>query len=183
MKTKAEPHGANGNARRQLPARPRIEYESRLTLCDGLAGSTEGPTREARIAGNRMKARVVPLAIPQDRVLSTPHELAVQKNQIVLKQVAEGDGLFAPLVFVWHPERTKVDATWRSLTVAENCKVVGPDVAVGYRLKLGDFQLFISRALKKTGNSRTCLGHHTFNETVIGHFDKNGDVEPIMMVE
>ena len=101
----------------------------------------------------------------------------------MLKHVAEGDGLFAPLVFVWHPERTRVDGTWRSLTVAEDLKVVGPDVAVGYRLKLGSFQLLISRALKKTGNSRTCLGHHTFNETVIAKFDKNGDIEPILMIE
>ena len=130
-----------------------------------------------------MKARLFPLAIPQDRVLSTPHQLSVEGNEIVLKQVAEGEGLFAPLLFVWHPERTRVDATWRTLTVTEDGKVVGPDVGVGYRLKLGDFQLMISRSLKKTGFSRACLGHHTFNETVIAKFDANGDVEPILMVE
>jgi hypothetical protein len=50
-------------------------------------------------------------------------------------------------------------------------------------LKLGAFQLLISRSLKKTGNARAVLGHHTRNETVIASFDKNGDVEPIMSVE
>lgn len=164
-------------------ARQRIEYESSLSLCEGMVGSCDGTTREGRITGNRLKARVFPLGIPQERVNSTPHQLSITGNEIFLKHVAEGDGLFAPLVFVWHPERTRVDATWRTLTVVEDLKVVGPDVAVGYRLKLGSFQLLISRALKKTGNSRTCLGHHTFNETVIAKFDKNGDVEPILMIE
>ncbi|WP_010586042.1 hypothetical protein [Schlesneria paludicola] len=161
----------------------RIEYESRLSLCDGLVGSCDGTSREGRITGKRLKARVFPLAIPHDRVQSTPHQLTIEGQELVLKQVAEGEGLFAPLAFVWHPDRTRVDATWRMLTVAEEGKRVGPDVAVGYRLKLGAFQLLVSRSLKKTGNSRTCLGHHTRNETVIARFDENGDVHPILMVE
>ena len=174
---------ASGTKKSAESNRQRIEYESRLSLCDGMVGSCEGITREGKITGHRMKARVFPLGIPQDRVLSTPHQLSVEGNEIVLKQVAEGEGLFAPLLFVWHPERTRVDATWRTLTVTEDGKVVGPDAGVGYRLKLGDFQLMISRILKKTGLSRACLGHHTFNETVIAKFDANGDVEPILMVE
>ena len=174
---------SSGRTRSAEANRPRIEYESRLSLCDGITGTCEGTTREGRITGHRLKARVFPLGIPQDRVNSTPHELSIQGNQIVLKHVAEGEGLFAPLVFVWHPERTRVDATWRALTVTENGHVVTPDVAVGYRLKLGDFQLLISRSLKKSGYSRACLGHHTFNETVVASFDANGDVEPILMVE
>lgn len=171
------------NGKSSPSGKPRIEYESRLSLSPGLTGSCEGTTREGRIAGRKLKSRVFPLAIPQDRVNSTPHELSFQGNELVLKQVAEGDGLFAPLVLVWHPERTRVDAQWRTLTVTEEGKVVAPDVAVGYRLKLGKFQLLISRSLKKTGNSRACLGHHTFNETVIATFDENGDVDPILMVE
>src|SRR5437764_7372846 len=138
-----------------------------------MTDSCDGITREGKFAGDRVKARIFPVGIPQDCVFSTPHSLSIDGNQIVLKHVAEGEGLFAPLVFVWHPERTRVDATWRTLTVAEAGKVVGPDVAVGYRLKLGDFQLLVSRSLKRTGNSRTVLGHHTFNETVFAKFDSN----------
>lgn len=173
----------NGNTKKAAAPKPRIEYESRLSLSTGLSGSSEGTTREGRISGKQFKARVFPLAIPQDRVLSTPHSFSIDGNEIVLKQVGEGEGLFAPLVFVWHPERTRVDASWRMLTVAEDGKAVGSDVAVGYRLKLGAYQLLISRSLKKTGNSRTVLGHHTHNETVIASFDSNGDVEPILLVE
>ena len=173
--------GTNGSKRGSV--KQRIHYESRLSLCDGLVGSADGTTREARITGKRLKARVFPLGIPHDRVNSTPNSLTVEDNELVLRQVAEGEGLFTPLVFVWHPDRTRVDATWRQLTVTEEGKIVGNDIAVGYRLKLGAYQLFISRALKRTGSSRACLGHHTFNETIIGKFDSNGDVEPILMVE
>ena len=163
--------------------RTRIEFESRLALCEGLVGTADGTTREGLISGKRLKARVFPLGIAQDKVHSTPHELSFDNNELVLKQVAEGDAMFAPLVLVWHPDRTRVEATWKMLTVTEAGKVVGPDVAVGYRLKLGKFQLLITRSLKKTGNARAVLGHHTRNETVIGTFDKNGDVEVIASVE
>ncbi len=163
--------------------RQRIEYESRLSLSPGMVGACDGTTREGRINGNRLKARIFPLGIPQDRVLSTPHQLSIEGNQVILKHVAEGEGLFAPLVFVWHPERTRVETTWRKLTVTENGQVVGPDAGVGYRLKLGDYQLLVTRTLKKSGHSRACLGHHTFNETVFATFDANGEIEPILMVE
>ena len=179
----APPAESASKSRTSGTSSQRIEYESRLLLCEGMVGTCEGTTREGRIAGHRLKARVFPLGIPQDRVNSTPHSLTVEGNQIVLKHVAEGEGLFAPLVLVWHPERTRVDATWRTLTVTENGRVVSPDAAVGYRLKLGDFQLLISRSLRKSGYSRACLGHHTFNETVIASFDANGNIEPILMVE
>ncbi len=174
---------ATGTKKSSEPVPQRIEYESRLTLCDGMVGSCDGTTREGRITGHRIRSRVFPLAIPQDRVHSTPHQFSVEGNELVLKHVAEGSGLFAPLVFVWHPERSRVEATWRPLTVTEDGKAVGPDCAAGYRLKLGKLQLLISRSLKKTGLSRACLGYHSFNETVIASFDSNGDVTPILLVE
>ncbi len=183
-KLRGENQFSNGATKKATGStRQRIEYESRLSLCDGMVGSCDGTTREGRVTGKRLKARIFPLSVPQDRVHSTPHDFSIAGNEIVLKQVAEGEGLFAPLVFVWHPERTRVDATWRTLTVTEDLQVVGPDIAVGYRLKLGAYQLLISRSLKKTGNSRAVLGHHTRNETIIATFDENGDVEPILMVE
>jgi hypothetical protein len=163
--------------------RSQIQFESRLTLADGLSATFEGTTREVRVAGNRVKARIFPLGIPQDRVNSTPHELSIQQNQIVLKQIGEGEGLFAPLVIDWHPDRNRAEAVWRMLTVTENGHVVGPDVAVGYRLKLAQFQLFVSRRLKKSEYAPACLGHHSHNETVIGTVDSKGDIEPILLVE
>ena len=100
-----------------------------------------------------------------------------------MKQVAQGEGLFAPLLLDWHPNRTRAEAQWRSLTVTEDGRVITPDIAAGHRLKLGDLQLLVFRSLKSTGKSRAVLGHHTNNETVIGRVDKKGDIDPILLVE
>lgn len=164
-------------------AHERIEYRASLPLADDILVRLDTPTREAQLTMKGFKARVFPLAVTQDRVHSTPHEFTATEERLSLKQIAQGEGLFAPLLLDWHPDRTRADAQWRSLTVTEDGRVIGPDIAAGHRLKLGDLQLLIFRSLKTTGNSRAVLGHHTHNETVIAKFDKKGDVDPILMVE
>ena len=160
-----------------------IEYRASLPLADDILVRLDTPTREAQLTMRGFKARVFPLAVAQDRVHSTPHEFTATEERLTLKQVAQGEGLFAPLLLDWHPSRTRADAQWRSLTVTEDGRVITPDIAAGHRLKLGDLQLLVFRSLKNTGESRAVLGHHTHNETVIAKFDKKGDVDPILMVE
>lgn len=161
----------------------RIEYHATLPLAADILVRLDTPTREAQLTMKGLKARVFPLALTQDRVLSSPHEFTATAERLSLKQVAQGEGLFAPVLFDWHPNRTRADVQWRSLTVTEAGRVVTPDIAAGHRLKLGDLQLLVFRSLKDTGESRAVLGHHTRNETVVGRFDKTGNVDPILMVE
>ena len=161
----------------------RIEYRATLPLADDILVRLDTPTREAQLTMKGFKARVFPLAVAQDRVHSTPHEFTATADRLTLKQVAQGEGLFAPVLLDWHPDRTRADAQWRSLTVTEEGRVITPDIAAGHRLKLGDLQLLIFRSLKTTGESRAVLGHHTHNETVIARVDKKGDIDPILMVE
>ena len=161
----------------------RIEYRATLPLADDILVRLDTPTREAQLTMRGFKARVFPLAVAQDRVHSSPHEFTATAERLTLKQVAQGEGLFAPVLLDWHPDRTRADAQWRSLTVTEDGRVIGPDIAAGHRLKLGDLQLLIFRSLKTTGDSRAVLGHHTHNETVVAKVDKKGDVDPILMVE
>jgi len=161
----------------------RIEYRATLPLAEDILVRLDTPTREAQLTMKGLKVRAFPLAVVQDRILSTPHEFSATNKKLTLQQVAHGEGLFAPLVFDWHPDRTRADAAWRSLTVTEDGRVVPPDIAAGHRLKLGELQLLVFRSLKTTGESRAVLGHHTNNETVIAHFDKKGNVHPILLVE
>jgi len=161
----------------------RIEYRASLPLADDILVRLDTPTREAQLTMKGFKARVFPLAVAQDRVHSTPHEFTATDERLTLKQVAQGEGLFAPVLLDWHPDRTRADAQWRSLTVTEDGRVITPDIAAGHRLKLGNLQLLIFRSLKTTGESRAVLGHHTNNETVIAKVDKKGDIDPILMVE
>ena len=161
----------------------RIEYRASLPLAEDILVRLDTPTREAQLTMRGFKARVFPLAVAQDRVHSTPHEFTATAERLTLKQVAQGEGLFAPVLLDWHPDRTRADAQWRSLTVTEDGRVIGSDIAAGHRLKLGDLQLLIFRSLKTTGESRAVLGHHTHNETVIARIDKKGDIDPILLVE
>ena len=161
----------------------RIEYQSKLSLGDGVQSRADTQTREVQLTMKGLRPRVFPLALPQDRVLSTPHEFLAGDSRLTLKQTADGEGLFAPLLFDWNPGHARGDVQWRTLTVTEDSHVVGNDVASGHRLKIADLQLLVYRSLKKPGQSRAVLGHHTPNETVIGRVDKKGDVDPILMVE
>ena len=161
----------------------RIDYHATLPLAEDIIVRLDTPTREAQLTMRGLKARVFPLALAQDRVQSSAHEFTATAERLSLKQVAQGEGLFAPILIDWHPDRTRADAQWRSLTVTEAGRVVTPDIAAGHRLKLGDLQLLVFRSLKETGESRAVLGHHTRNETVVGRFDKTGNVDPILMVE
>ena len=161
----------------------RIEYTSQLPLGDNVQTRMDAPTREIQLTMKGFRARAFPLAVPQDRVLSTPHQFSGDDGRLTLSQVAEGEGMFAPILLDWDPSRSRGAAQWRTLTVTEDSRVVGRDIASGHRLKINDLQLLIFRSLKDTGHSRAVLGHHTWNETVIAQVNKKGDVEPILMVE
>ncbi len=161
----------------------RIEYQSELPLSDDIQPRPDTATREVQLAAKGFRARAFPLAVAQDRVQSTPHNFAGADGKLTLTQVAQGEGLFAPLILDWGVSRSRGNAQWRTLTVTEDGRVIGPDIAAGHRLKIDDLQLLIFRSLKDTGQSRAVLGHHTWNETVVGRVNKKGDVDPFLMVE
>jgi hypothetical protein len=161
----------------------RIEFQSELPLGDNVQIRTDTPTREIQLTMKGFRARAFPLALPQDRVLSTPHDFTAGNGRLALTQTVDGEGLFAPVILDWDPGRSRGAAQWRTLTVTEDGRVVKGDIAAGHRLKINDLQLLIFRSLKSTGCSRAVLGHHTWNETVVARVDKRGDVDPFLMVE
>lgn len=160
-----------------------IHLRSRLPLADGVVGQPNQPTRELLLKAGKQAVRVFPLALIDDRVQSTPHTCEVVGNELVLHQVAAGHGLYAPLVFDWHPARTRQLALWRTLTVTEAGRVLPRDRAAGHRLQIGKFQLLVYRSLSKIAAPRAVLGHHTWQESVIAQVDGRGDVDIIMRVD
>jgi len=161
----------------------RIEYRLSLPTAEGVDIKFNKSTREARLRAADGVARVFPLALPQDRVLSTAGSCLETNGRLELTQIVAGRGLFAPLVFDWHPGRRSAAADWRSLTVTELGKAVGADRAAGHRLRLGKHQLLIYRSLDDTDEARAVLGQHIRYETIVGTFDAAGNVKPIMLVE
>ncbi|HET6425198.1 MAG TPA: hypothetical protein VFG20_16035 [Planctomycetaceae bacterium] len=160
----------------------RIEYSAELPLVPGLTASTETETRLWQLRSPRSRVRVIPLGLPAERVHSTPHDFTISDRAIQMRHIGVGRGLLAPVVFDWHPKRRTAPVDWKPLTVTEESKILRPDQAAGYRLRIGAAQWLFYRSLQSTGMSRAVLGHHTFNETVIARFDKQGDTEPLLMI-
>jgi hypothetical protein len=156
----------------------RIDYRLSLPVVDAVAIKAQADTRECEVG----RARVFPIGLPQDRVLSTPGNCLEHKGRLDLTQVAIGRGLYLPVVFDWHPRRRRAVVDWQSLTVAELGRVVSPEAAAGHRLRMGKEQLLIYRSLAATREARSVLGQHMRYETLIGSI-ADGVLEPIIMVE
>ncbi len=163
-----------------------IDYTSRLPLAESAKFLRHETSRECQVQLPNAVMRTFPLALPDDLVQSTPGRWGLSKDLnrpcLELHQTSKG-GLYAPLVFEWTPARQNSYADWRTLTITEDGPKVGCEKAAGHRLRIGNQQLLIYRSLALNGELRTVLGHHTGHETIIGRFNKNGDVKPLLIVE
>jgi len=157
----------------------RIEARLKLPLFADVPATPDRTTRELQLG----TARLFPLDLPQERVVSSPGEFRECDGRLELAQVSRGAAMYLPLVFDWNPRRRRAPADWRTLTVTEPRRIVSPDRAAGHRLRLGKEQWLFYRSLAPTIEARAVLGHHTRYETLVGTFDSNGDVDPIVMVE
>lgn len=163
--------------------RDLIQYESVLPLAGGIRAQESPATREIVLQSRGFRGRAFPLALPQDHVQGTPHRFEIIDGTLRLTQTANAQGLFAPILLDWDPDRGRTPVQWRTLTVTEDGRVVGIDTASGHRIRSGDLQLLVYRSLKAPDTARAVLGHHTWNETVVARVDKRGDVDPFLMVE
>jgi hypothetical protein len=160
-----------------------IRYRAGLPLVDGVQVVPDTSTRELRLQTPKLKARLFPLGLPMERVQSTAASCRVDAGQVVFTQDTAARGLVMPVFFDWHPQRRTRPAVWRTLTISENMQRAAADAAAGYRMQLGADQWLFYRSLRRSEHARAVLGHHTFHETVIGRFDADGTVDPLLMIE
>lgn len=158
----------------------QFNYRTRLPLVAGIKSTTSNTTREVRLDAGGTAVRVFPVALPDQHVLSTAGRFGAD---FALQTTATGAAWYNPILIDWSPARRTAPAVWKSLTVAEEQKAVKPDVAAGYRIKVGNHQWLIYRSLQRTIEARSVLGHQTRYETVIGSVESNGDITPLMLVE
>lgn len=154
-----------------------------LPLADGVTTDRSELTREMGIAQGKLKAKVYPLALDQQRIANAHGTLTDEDASLTLRQTTTGKAIYAPLIIDWSPDRRKSEAQWRRLTVAEEGKALPADAAAGYRLRIGKHQWLFYRSFEEGETARTVLGHHTPHETVIAEFPVSGDVDPLVMVE
>ena len=153
-----------------------------LPLAAGVTAEDNRWTRELTLRAGKLKGRVCPLGLPQERIENADGTLRVEDERLVLEQTGSG-GLHMPLVIDWSPQRQREPAVWQKLTVAEDGLRLPPHIACGQRLRIGKHQWLFYRSLQAGQTGRTVLGHHTPHETVIAEFTSQGEVEPIVMVE
>ncbi|MCA9014726.1 MAG: hypothetical protein KDA77_05265, partial [Planctomycetaceae bacterium] len=167
------------------PETANLEYRSILPVTPGVTGVQDDETHELVLKTKGLSARVFPIGLPQERDFFQPGSLTLNdQNQLELyQQNPAANGLYAPLIIDWEPELKRKPADWASLTVSEGGKITARDEASGHRLRIGAHQLLVYRSLKKAAHSRTVLGHHTNYESVIGRFDTDGDLTPLLFVE
>ena len=164
----------------------KIEYRCRWPLAPGMTTMEESETREVYLqtAGDKqkIKALVLPLALPEWKLTKFPGRLIAESDAIVLEQQTVGDALYAPLVFDLNPRRSLKKRTWRKLTVAQERQVVADDLAMAFRFQLNKRQWFFYRALASLGN-RTFLGENVNSEFAFNRLHKSGKVSSLFEVE
>lgn len=164
------------------PGDEQIAYRSRLPLVANVDMTQNRATRECRLTGAKMPARLLPIGLPCERVHSGSGQLVNSPGHLEMRQTGLG-AIYSPIVIDWNPARRRRAAVWRSLTVAQNGTAVPTSQAAGFRLQIGNEQWLIYRSLSRILEPRTVLGQHTMYETLIGRFSTAGSVEPMVLVE
>jgi hypothetical protein len=168
-----------------LPLAGGVEFRPAAETREGLLISAKSAERgatskvEAKAAS---LAQVMPFNLPEWRSDSSIGQLIGTARGLELHQETEGRRLFAPLLIDLDRARFRRRLTWRTLTVAASLLPVPAELAVGYRIALGQEQWLIYRSLGPVGN-RTLLGHNLSTETLVARFDTDGEITPIIEIE
>ena len=151
--------------------------ESRIALAPGVAARPIPNSNALRLrsAGSRGVV-AVPLWAPEHGPESSTRE------EGSIGFAAPGRA-FAPWLLSWHESRARKLARWRPLTVSEQSKAVPPEVAFAARAWWGPGDgLVVYRSLEPPAR-RTFLGYQTEARFVVGLFDAEGNLKPLLSLD
>ncbi|MBD3673052.1 MAG: hypothetical protein HUJ26_05955 [Planctomycetaceae bacterium] len=161
----------------QLTIRSTLPFENRLKL------KQDQYTREWKIGPKKKPAaRFFPVGLDQEIVHKTDGGIQQTEDGLSVERIGTGS-TYLPMVLDWHRHHAAAPAEWRTLTVTQARQKTPSFEAGAYRLRLADQHLFMYRSLVKPSTPRAILGEHTLNESLIGNFDADGDVLPLLVVE
>jgi hypothetical protein len=142
----------------------------------------EAETRDGLLLNDRLRAAVLPLALPEWRADPRGGNLVEKDGRLLLTQEASGRALYCPLLIDLKPRRAKKERTWRRLTVAEWMEIVPQDIAAGFRAQSGRDQWLFYRSLGPAGN-RTVLGQNIAGEFCAGRIRSTGRLHDWIEIE
>jgi hypothetical protein len=160
----------------------RLKHAMHVPLDERVRWQGLADTRDGQLHGEKQRAAVMPLALPEWRTDPRGGELGEVDGALVLTQEVQGRALCCPLFFDLKPGRAKKERTWRQLTVAEWMEVVPHDAAVGFRAQSGRDQWLVYRSLGPAGN-RTVLGQNIAGEFCVGRFHSTGKFDEWLEIE
>lgn len=123
-------------------------------------------------------ARAIP--IPLDRSAGS---FALDDRMLSMKFDGPAGRSWTPLLISWDADRNRRPLKWRLLTVSEQGKACKPSAAFAARVSWGlNDTLVIYRSLVRP-TSRTFLGHQTSARFLVGTFNQEGNVTPILTLD
>ena len=128
-------------------------------------------------------AKILPLGMPSLPYPTDRGSLAWEPERLILTTRFEAKRSWMPLLLCWDKARGRRTATWRGLTVSERSKVCPPGTAFAARVAWGPGDgLVVYRSLARPA-LRSFLGHQTTARFLIGTFDAEGNVKPLLKIE
>ncbi len=160
----------------------RIDYRLELELPSYMSAVPETETTEVYLSDNKIRALVVPLALPEWRDARTDDRLSFREHRLELCQSTLAKNLYAGIFLDLNAKRSKKPRTWRKLTVAEQLEIVSAETAVAFRVQVGNGHWLIYRALDSVGN-RSFIGQNHSCEFFVGRFRPDGDADELLSIE
>jgi hypothetical protein len=162
----------------------RIDYRSQLALGQGVSFTPCEESTEGELQAAKQRALVLPLSLPEWRIDGRRRGELRQEGEAGLEfsQQAVGSALYAAQFIDLSSGRRSTQHTWRNLTVGHEREIQPPHIAVGFRVQIGKKQWLIYRSLAETA-PRSVLGHNLASEFLLGSFDRDGLVDPLIEIE
>lgn len=162
-----------------------IRYHLALPLANGVSWHPQAETREGILKDDagRNRCQLFPLALTEWTDQTSTGYVEMNSEQLVVTQTAHSQRIYVPLFLDFDTRRMARERTWRQLTVAEELSPVTSDVAIGFRIHLGQQQWLIYRSLAPIA-SRSVLGQNLIADLLIGRFDRvDGTVQALVEIE
>jgi hypothetical protein len=171
-----------------------IDYRLSLPLAKGIDVIRENGTREMYLSrkGKGIRSLMLPLSLPEwttepcRGIFAVDTDSILDESNLILEQStqleSEGGALYCPIFFDLDAKRSRQKRTWRRLTVAENLKIVRPEIASAFRVQVSEQQWFFYRALQSISN-RTFFGQNFAGDFFAGQFNRNGKVDELVQVQ
>jgi hypothetical protein len=157
----------------------------RVSLAPGVASETIDGSRALllRASGKSGSAQVLPVGLPALPYPTDRGAFGVADTELVLNQAASHRRVCLVLLVSWDAARHRREVNWRVLTVSEKSKKIAPDRAFAVRVSWGNDETYVIYRSLAQPAPRAFLGHQTKARFLVGSFNSDGIVKPIVKVD